>query len=130
MPPITTTQKLLYTTLANIIFLFHLSLVLVICLGWLFPSLFYIFILFLIATALSEITLGYCFLTKWEFDLRRKIYPTKIFDSSCIFHYIRAVFRLPPRVPANKAEAGFLKKYSSLLVLLLPLLGAILVRFV
>ena len=102
----------------------------VICFGWLFPSIFYIFVLFLIATALSEIILGYCFLTKWEFDLRRKMYPTKEFDSSCIFHYGRALFGYGPRIKQNNINAGFIKKYSSLLILLLPLFGAIVMKFV
>ena len=125
----TPSKKLLYTTTANIIFLFHTALVLIVCLGWLFPSFFYIFIVFLVATALSEIFLGYCFLTKWEFYLRRKMYPEKVFDSSCIFHYGRVVFGLPPRPTVNKKEAGFFKKYSSLLILLLPLAGSLLVKF-
>ena len=125
----TRSQKLLYTTLANIIFIFHLTLVFIVCLGWLFPSYFYLFLLFLTATALSEIFLGYCFLTKWEFNLRSKIYPSKDFDTSCIFHYSRKLLGKGPRVKINKMDSGFIKKYSSLLVLLLPLLGAVLVKF-
>jgi hypothetical protein len=125
----TTAQKFLYTTLANIIFLFHLTLVFVVCLGWLFPSLFYVFLFLLFGTAFSEIFLGYCFLTKWEFTLRRKLKPTKEFDSSCIFHYGRALFGQGPRIRTDKASGGFIKKYSSLLILLLPLLGAVLVKY-
>lgn len=125
----TATQKLLYITTANTIFIFHFALVLIVCLGWIFPSLFYIFITLLFATALSEIFLGYCILTKWEFDIRRKMQPTKQYDTSCIFHYSRVLIGLPPRIPVNKKESGFFKKYSSLLILLLPLLGAILVKF-
>ena len=74
--------------------------------------------------------LGYCFLTKWEFNLRRKINPIGVFDSSCMFHYGRALFGLPPRSPVDKNSAGFIKKYSSLLILLLPFFGAILVKFI
>lgn len=90
---------------------------------------FYLFLTLLIATALSEIIFGYCILTKWEFDLRRKLDQNKQFDTSCIFHYVRAIFGLPPRVPVNKDKAGFLKKYSSLLVLLIPLFGGILIKY-
>jgi hypothetical protein len=90
---------------------------------------FYLFLLLLVSTALSEIIFGYCILTKWEFDLRRKLDQNKQFDTSCIFHYVRAIFGLPPRAPVNKAEAGFFKKYSSLLVLLLPLFGGILINY-
>ncbi len=126
---ITSGQKFFYNLIANVVFLLHLFLVLVVCIGWAFPSLFYLFLFLLSITALSEIFLGYCILTKWEFSLRKKIDPSRQFDTSCIFHYGRAMFGLGPRVPTNKKEAGFFKKYSSLLVLLLPLLGAILVKF-
>lgn len=106
----TPTQKFFYNTFANVIFLMHLSLVLIVCIGWLFPSIFYLFLTLLVGTALSEVFLGYCILTKWEFGLRRKINSTKQFDTSCIFHYGRALFGLAPRVPQNKMEGGVFKK--------------------
>ncbi|KND48706.1 MAG: hypothetical protein AB198_00090 [Parcubacteria bacterium C7867-003] len=126
----TTSQKFLYLTLANIIFLFHLTFVFIVSLGWLIPSMFYIFLVSLIAAVLSEVFLGYCFLTRWEFDLRRKIYPSQEFDSSCIFHYGRLLFGLGPRIAQEKVSKNFFQKHSSLLIFLIPLIGSVVVQFI
>ena len=69
------TKKLRYHLFANLIFLLHIVVVFVILFGWHFPSLYLLYLICLSVTLLSEIALGYCILTKWEFALRKKLVP-------------------------------------------------------
>lgn len=110
-------QKFFYKSFANLIFLVHLSLVLLVVLGWLVSSLFYFFIGAIFATIISEIFLRYCILSKLEFWIRKKIDPTKIYDKSCIIHYTRALFGLPPRTLQVSAELTFFKKNTFVFIL-------------
>ena len=68
---ISTKKKLLYIFIANLIFTVHLVLVLIVSVGWLIPGFYYLFLGALVATFLSELFLGYCPLTFFEFGLRR-----------------------------------------------------------
>lgn len=67
---------------ADCIFLFHCFVVLVIGFGWLASRIWPLYICTLLVTLISEVTLGYCFLSKWEFDLRKSIDPTLNYDYS------------------------------------------------
>ena len=111
------TERILYLILADLIFVIHLGLVLIVSLGWLIPSLYYVFLILLALTFLAEIFLGYCPLTPLEFNLRRKLDPTAVYDSSCIAHYTRVPFGKKPRVAVAEAP-NFLKKHSFLFILL------------
>ena len=79
------TYKILF--LANLVFMVHIALVLVILFGWHFESIHTIYVLILIITLISELFLGYCLLTKLEFDLRKKLDPALNYDSSFISYY-------------------------------------------
>lgn len=109
-------KRFLYLSTANIIFVIHLFLVLVVTFGWLTDSLFYLFIITITATVLSELVFGYCVLSKWEFDLRRKIDPSKVYDTSCIMHYGRGLFGLKPREKSFTTKT-FIQKNSFLILL-------------
>ncbi|MFZ2521981.1 MAG: DUF2784 family protein [Minisyncoccia bacterium] len=128
MQPLTNIKKTLYLAIASILFTVHFLLFFLVAVGWLIPSLFYFFLGALIATFLSEIFLGYCPLSKWEFDLRRRLDPSREFDKSCIVHYIRMTFGLKPRVH-NQAKKTFIKEKSFLLVLIALFIVSILYRF-
>lgn len=104
-------QRFWYQIGANTIFAIHLLLVILVVFGWLLDSLFYVFLFALFATFLSEVLLGYCFLSKWEFYIRRRIDPSRNFDKSCIGHYFRLFFGLKPRVLVENKKT-FFKKYS------------------
>ncbi|HEY4480322.1 MAG TPA: DUF2784 family protein [Candidatus Paceibacterota bacterium] len=117
MQPLSKLQKFFYQTFADLVFIVHLGLVLLVVFGWLIPALFYFFLGALVATFLSEIFLSYCFLSRMEFNLRKKIDPAKIYDKSCIVHYTRVLFGLPPRL-ASVTPVGFFKKNSFKFVLL------------
>lgn len=110
-------KKILYYFLAGLIFVIHLAVVLIVSLGWLIPSLFYIFLILIITSIISESSLHYCFLSKLEFGIRKKIDPTRIYDKSCIIHYTRALFGLGPRIPPKQPQP-FLKRNTFIFILL------------
>ncbi|MBP9710895.1 MAG: DUF2784 family protein [Candidatus Pacebacteria bacterium] len=68
-------MKVLYRTGADAIFILHFLLVLLVVFGFLLPSFWYLYMAALVATLISDLVFGYCILSKWEFDLRKKINP-------------------------------------------------------
>ena len=112
-----TTVRLFYKIAANFIFLMHLTLVCFVAVGWLIPGFFYAHFILLMITILSEIFLGYCPLTRLEFNIRKKLDPTLVFDKSCIMHYLRKWRSLGPR-PAISPQASFFRKNSFIFILL------------
>lgn len=81
-------MKLVYRTAAEVIFLIHLGLVLlVVFFGWYFPSLWPWYTAALVVTLISDLAFGYCILSKWEFDLRKKINPQTNYDYTWATHY-------------------------------------------
>lgn len=82
------TNRIKYHVFANIVFLFHILVVFIILFGWYFSSLRLIYVCVLFATLLSEILLGYCPLTKLEFDFRKKLIPNLNYDYSFLSYYV------------------------------------------
>jgi hypothetical protein len=68
-------MKAVYKLSANLIFLLHFFIVIVAVFGWLVPSIWWFYMSVLVLTLLSDIVFGYCILSKWEFDLRKKLDP-------------------------------------------------------
>ncbi len=95
--------------LANILVFLHTILVIIILFGWAFPSFNLIYISALVLTLLSELILGYCPLTKWEFNLRKKQDPKLNYDYAFLSYYSYKIFG--HRIPNN-----FIK-YSALIFL-------------
>lgn len=75
-------MKTAYRILANLFFLAHIIIVFLILFGFLFQPIYAIYLLLLISTLLSELLLGYCPMTKLEFDMRRKIESGLTYDYS------------------------------------------------
>ncbi len=67
-------------TAADCIFAFHCAVVLIIGFGWLVPQIWPLYMSTLVITLISELALGYCFLSKWEFDLRKQLDPSVDYD--------------------------------------------------
>jgi hypothetical protein len=80
-------MKFLYRFAADCIWTIHLLVVILILFGWLMPSLWYLYIVALIGALISELLLSYCFLSKWEFYLRKKYNPTVNYDYSYTSYY-------------------------------------------
>jgi hypothetical protein len=80
-------MKFKYTIFANLIFIFHVFVVLTILFDWLYPQYRFIYLSTLILTLISEAILGCCILTKWEFDLRKKLEPSLDYDYGFVTYY-------------------------------------------
>lgn len=76
-----------YRVASETILLLHLVVVLIAVFGFLFPSIQYLYIGILLLTLISDLFLGYCILSKWEFDLRRKSNPTIDYNYTWTSYY-------------------------------------------
>jgi len=73
---------MLYRVGAEFLFLALFSVVVTVLFGWLFPSIWPLYMVALAGTFLSNITLRRCVLSDWEFSLRRRYDPTTSYDYS------------------------------------------------
>lgn len=98
-------MRLVTRIAADCIFLIHCLAVAIIGFGWAIPNIWYLYMSILVVTVISEVALGYCFLSKWEFDLRKKIYPQLSYESgfSSYYTYRLTHQRLSKRFIANAA---------------------------
>lgn len=80
-------MKFLYKIIANVIFVLHLGVVLIVLFGWAIPDFWYVYMGTLVTTLLSDLIFGYCILSKWEFDIRRKINPRIDYDYTWATYY-------------------------------------------
>ena len=63
--------------LAELIFLIHTALVLILVLGWLLsPPYYYVYLAVLFVTFVTQLIWRYCLLTTWEFYFRRLYDPS------------------------------------------------------
>jgi hypothetical protein len=58
--------------LAELLFIAHAALFFFLLFGWTAPQLWPLYMLAIAATLVSDLIFGYCLLSKWEFDLRRR----------------------------------------------------------
>ena len=123
-------RKYFYLTAAHSIFVVHTIFVIVISVGWAIPGIFYVYLPMLITSLISEIILGYCVLTKWEFDIRKKLYPALNFGSSFIGHYARKIFRIGNSVKSVQKKRRFSGLTFSLILLSSLALGIVFQIFV
>ncbi|MBI5470388.1 hypothetical protein HY968_03690 [Candidatus Kaiserbacteria bacterium] len=61
--------------------------------GWLFQSLWYVYIAVLLGTLFSELFFSYCLLSKWEFVLRKKIDPFLDYEYEFASYYTYRITR-------------------------------------
>ena len=87
-------QRYLYLTIANSLFLIHATFAILVLVGWAIPGVFYIYFPALIAALVSELMFGYCVLTRWEFDIRKRLYPTSHYEHSFLIHYGSKLFHI------------------------------------
>jgi hypothetical protein len=85
-------QRLLIRLAAETVFLSHALAVSIITLGWAIPALYPIHLVLLFGGGVLQMMLGHCFLSRWEFALRRKLDPAISYDSAYITHYMRVLF--------------------------------------
>lgn len=80
-------MKILYRFGADVIWIFHFLVVFIALFGWLFPSIWYVYMAVLGGTLMSLFAFNYCFLSKWEYDLRRKVDPTLNYEYAYASYY-------------------------------------------
>lgn len=69
-------RRLLIRIGAETIFLIHFAVVFIAVFGHLFPSLWLLYLSVLVGALVSKTVIGYCFLSRWEYDLRTRIDPS------------------------------------------------------
>lgn len=77
--------------LADSIFAIHLIVVLIVVFGWLLPSIRWVYISLVAISLISELYLGYCILSKWEFDLRKQLHPDIDYTYEFTTYYTRHI---------------------------------------
>jgi hypothetical protein len=80
-------MKLLYRFSADVIWITHFLVVFIALFGWLIPSIQALYLAVLIGTLISTLALGYCVLSKWEYDLRKAIEPDVQYDFTYASYY-------------------------------------------
>ncbi len=76
-----------YRIAAEILLVLHIAIVLVIVFGFLIPTIWYLYVGCLAATLTSDMLFGYCILSKWEFDLRKKQNPSVDYNYTWTTYY-------------------------------------------
>jgi|SRR3989344_5082684 len=77
----------LYRIFADFIWFVHFFVIVFVLFGWLVPSFWYVYITIVAGALISELLFNYCFLSKWEFNLRKKINPKLNYDYSYTSYY-------------------------------------------
>ncbi|MBP9717348.1 MAG: DUF2784 family protein [Candidatus Pacebacteria bacterium] len=80
-------MKIMYRLFADTIWLFHFVVVAIALFGWIIPQIWYLYMCVLASVLTSNILLDYCFLSKWEFDLRKKTSPSLSYDFTYTSYY-------------------------------------------
>ena len=86
-------RKISLTFLANFIFIFHCAILLVIFFGWIIPALWPVYAAVLAVTLILDIVLGYCILSAWEFQIRKKLNPHLNYHHSFTSFYTHKLTR-------------------------------------
>lgn len=80
-------MKFLYRFLADSIWVLHFFIVAIALFGWVVPDIWYLYMLVLVSILVSNILWNYCFLSKWEFGLRKLINPKLEYDYTYTSYY-------------------------------------------
>lgn len=80
--------------IANFLFVLHFIIVGIILFGWIFPLIYFLYVGILLVTLLCWIFLGYCPITKWEFNIRKKYEPGLDYKSEYIEYYFNKIFKI------------------------------------
>ena len=89
-----TKEKRTDLLVANLFFVLHFIFVGIIFFGWMFPRIYFLYISILLGTLFCWIFLGYCPITKWEFNIRRKYEPSLNYKNEYMEYYISKFFKI------------------------------------
>lgn len=82
----------LYKLIAEFLFLSHCLTAVVLFSFWYFRQLYTVYILTLVVSLFSDLILGYCFLSKWEFYFRKKANPKLDYEHTFFSFYFNKYF--------------------------------------
>lgn len=80
-------MKFLYRITANFVWILHFCVVVIVLFGWAVPAIWPLYMSVLVLTLLSEVIWDYCLLSKWEFDLRKKLDPKLDYEYAYASYY-------------------------------------------
>jgi hypothetical protein len=80
-------MKFWHRIVAELILGLHIFAVFLILFGWALPDMWWLYMSALVGTLVSDAIFGYCILSKWEFDLRKKYNPATDYDFSWTSYY-------------------------------------------
>ena len=84
-------MKMLYRILADLIFIIHGILFVLILFGFLYPTWWNWYMLTLVMVLISDLIFGYCILSKWEFQLRKRVNPKVNYDFDWTSYYLHKI---------------------------------------
>lgn len=90
-------MKVIYRLAADGIFLLHFFVVVIALFGWTSSRFWNVYMLVLVATLISDVVFGYCILSRWEFEIRKKINPKTDYDFTWATYYTYKLINL--RIP-------------------------------
>ncbi len=102
----------------NILFILHFIFVIIIFFGWVFPSIHFIYVLILSGTLLCWVVLGYCPITRWEFNIRRKYEPNLNYKNEYLEYYFSKFLKI--NIPVT-----YIRFYGTLFIILSLLISTI-----
>jgi hypothetical protein len=77
------------------VFILHCVVGVIIFLGWLWPSIWPLYVAILLIVFFQNWILGYCILSRWEFSLRRMINPKLRYKYNFTTYYTYKLTRQP-----------------------------------
>ncbi len=111
-------NKIIDFLIVNFLFISHFAFVIIIFFGWAFPNIQFLYILVLSGTLLCWVILGYCPITKWEFNIRRKYEPNLNYRNEYLEYYFSKFFKV--NIPVS-----FIRFYGILFIILSLLISTI-----
>ncbi len=84
-----------YHTLANAVVVLHVGVILLCLFGWVAPVLDKVYFTVLLVTTISELSFGYCILTKVEAALRQQAGDTALPQTGFLAHYLEQLTGKP-----------------------------------
>ena len=80
-------MKIIYIFLANFLWCLHFFIVVISLFGWMFLTLWPLYITTLFSVLVSNLYFNYCLVSKWEYDIRRKLNPDIEYNFSYTSYY-------------------------------------------
>ncbi len=117
-------SKLINWAIADLLFLVHGIVILVLLFSWFYPPLLYVHGVMIMLTLLSWLLTGACVLAVWEFNFRKKAKPALQHKDEYAYmhHYLSIFISKPPSVSFMK-KCGYVYLYSSLFLWTLDILN-------